>query len=108
MSGVTIHFFYRFDPRLTFSNLKNGSAQSNTVGQSERQQIWIPNLVFGNSVVDSYIHIDDLSSVFVKMDTLGQKKTNKDLQENEEYLGKPHRLSHKYKSFKIESIQIYF
>ena len=88
MTVVAIQFINRFDPRLTFNNLKNASAHGNTVGQSERQQIWIPNLVFGNSVVDSYIQVDDLSSVFVKMDTLGQKKTNKDLQENEEFLGK--------------------
>ena len=80
--------FHRFDPRLTFNNLKKDSAHGNTVGQEERQQIWIPNLVFGNSVVDSYIHVDDLSSVFVRMDSSGKKKTSKELQENEEFSGK--------------------
>ncbi len=78
---------FRFDARLTFNNLKNGSAHGNTIGQSERQRIWIPNLVFGNSVVDSYIQVDDLASLFVKMDESGLKKTSKELQENEEYMG---------------------
>jgi len=44
--------------------------------------------VFGNSIVDSYIRIDDLSSVFVRKDSVGRKKTSKELQENEEFSGK--------------------
>ncbi len=88
MDVITVKILHRFDPRLTFNNLKNSSTHGNTVGQNERQQVWIPKLVFGNSVVDSYIQVDDLSFLFVRMDNSGQKKTNADLQENEEYSGK--------------------
>ena len=78
----------RFDQRLTFVNLKNDSVRGNTVGQDEGKQIWIPNLVFGNSVGDTYIQVDSLSSIFVLKEGSGVRKLSKNLEENEEYSGK--------------------
>jgi len=84
--------FFRYDWRLSYANLKNNSKLENTVGQKERNKIWIPSLVFDNSQKDAYIKNDALSSLSVKLVGLPELKINSDLQENEEFSGSTNPL----------------
>ena len=47
--------FFRFDWRLKFVNLRNDEKRKNTVGEKEREKLWIPNLIFENSVRDYHV-----------------------------------------------------
>ena len=49
--------------RLSYLNLKNHSTRGNIIGQKERDEIWIPNLVFTNSIDDSFVTNDEMSSL---------------------------------------------
>ena len=53
----------RYDLRLSYLNLKNHSTRGNIIGQKERDEIWIPNLVFTNSIDDSFVTNDEMSSL---------------------------------------------
>ena len=79
--------FFRTDWRLTFYNLrKTGQFQSN-VGEEERNKIWIPNLIFDNSVKEKLIEIDKFSVLTVLQNGTGLLETNEYLQENVKYKG---------------------
>jgi len=77
----------RYDWRLSFVSLKNGSTRGNTVSKMEREQIWIPSLVFGNSVKDAFIRVDELSALIVKQQHKPHTILNYDLNENDIYVG---------------------
>jgi len=53
----------------------------------QRNEIWIPNLVFENSQGDSYIAIDALSSLRIQRLENPEVSTDENLQENELYDG---------------------
>jgi hypothetical protein len=42
------------------------SEKPNTVAKSEKDRIWIPRLIFNNSVSDAFVESDDLSSIRVE------------------------------------------
>jgi hypothetical protein len=78
---------FRYDWRLAFENLKDNANQQNVIDEEERKKIWIPNLVFENSLRDAFIQIDDLSSLKVMREGQPRLSLNQYLQENEEFLG---------------------
>ena len=78
----------RLDERLLFWNLKKSSNHRNIVGHEQRKQIWIPNLVFANSVTNAFVQEDILSTVWIKNQNESPTiALNSDLQKNEEYKG---------------------
>ena len=45
-----MHFFLRrYDPSLTFSNLREGGGVSNLLSEGEISGIWVPRILFVNS-----------------------------------------------------------
>ena len=60
--------FSRIDWRLSFNNLKNETKRSNIVNSDDRNKIWIPNLIFDNSVPEALIKNDAFSSLSVKQE----------------------------------------
>ena len=53
----------------------------------ESEQLWIPNLVFGNSVKDTAIQNDEFSALLVKQQHEPYTFLNSDLTENDIYVG---------------------
>ena len=85
----------RFDWRLTYINLKNGSEESNTIGDKDSDIVWIPNLIFENSPTGVYIQNHALSSLSVKAKDEPKSKFDFDFQEFEEFAGISNPLSFK-------------
>ena len=66
--------------RLTFANLRNNSYSGNDLEENEENNLWIPNLILDNSVVDAYVKNDPLSSIEIlkhSMLTYNVKKNQK-------------------------------
>jgi len=82
----------RNDWRLQFVNLKNETGRKNIIGKRERDKIWIPHLVFDNSVKDFQIKNDDFSSLMVDQNKNATKELNIYLQEDERYNGSENNL----------------
>jgi hypothetical protein len=89
-----VHFFqiylfipYRTDWRLTFYNLRNTSKFQNRVGDEERKKIWIPNIIFANSVKEQLVENDKFSILAIEQNGTGVQETDKYLQENMLYKG---------------------
>ena len=57
---------FRYDWRLKFVDLKNDPKRANTVNLESRNKIWLPNLVFDNSIAEVQIKNDGFSSLSVK------------------------------------------
>jgi len=55
-----------FDSRLTFTNLQNGTDFKNKIGKSEREMIWIPQLLISNSLDLKFLELSGLSSLTVE------------------------------------------
>ena len=91
----------RFDWRLTFINLKNGSDEANTFGEKDKDIVWIPNLIFENSPEGVYIQNNALSSLSVKAKEKPETKFDFSFQEFEELNGKSNPLSFK-SSFELK------
>jgi hypothetical protein len=72
---------------LTFYNLKNSGNLINKVGAEEKDEIWIPSLIFDNSVEEHLIENDHFSSLTVQQSSLGIHRLNEFLQENMEFKG---------------------
>jgi hypothetical protein len=77
----------RFDWRLTFVNLKKDEKHKNIIGTEEREKLWIPNLIFDNSVEDVQISNDPFSSLIVNSTGNFTIILNENLQEDEQYDG---------------------
>jgi hypothetical protein len=68
--------------------LKNESKRKNIIGFEEREQIWIPNLVFDNSIKDIQIRNDDFVILKINQNGAGNLSFYKDnLKENLEFDG---------------------
>jgi hypothetical protein len=78
---------FRFDWRLTFVNLKADERHTNIIGTDEREKLWIPNLIFDNSVEDVQISNDPFSSLIVSNIGNSTITLNENFQENNEYDG---------------------
>ena len=81
---LNTYFIYRFDARLTFANLKN---HGNNIEKNEEDIIWIPQLIFDNTVLDIYIDNDALSSVEILKNGPPTRNPQHELLENYLYSG---------------------
>lgn len=55
-----------YDSRLTFYNLKSFNGSGNNVGKEEKEGLWIPQLIFSNSLPEIHIKNDEDSYLMVK------------------------------------------
>jgi hypothetical protein len=78
---------YRIDWRLTFYNLRKNGTLQNNVGTKEKDEIWIPNLLFANSIKERLVENDKFSILAIQQNGTGQQITNEYLQENIVYKG---------------------
>jgi len=83
--------FNRHDWRLSFANLKNNSLL-NAVNEEDQNRIWIPNLVFENSLDKKFIAIEPLSTLSIKKESSSVRRFSFELNESEEYDGKKTEL----------------
>ena len=60
--------------------------QSN-VGDDEINKIWIPNLIFDNSVKEKLVENAEFSTLTIFQNVSGLQETNEHLQENVKYKG---------------------
>ena len=97
--NIFILVFIRNDWRLSFVNLKTNEKRKNIVGSEEKDQIWIPNLVFDNSVKDTQVKNDEFAVLQINQKSNGFLQVNDELQENLEYNGTLNnlRFSRSYK-----------
>jgi hypothetical protein len=72
---------------LAFFNLRSTGNLQNNIGVKERDEIWIPNLIFDNSVEENLIENDQFSSLSIQKNNLGIQTLNEFLQENIQYKG---------------------
>jgi hypothetical protein len=72
---------------LIFLNLKKDEKHKNIIGTEEREIIWIPNLVFDNSVEDVQISNDPFSSLIVNNTGSSTVVLSNNLQEDKQYDG---------------------
>jgi hypothetical protein len=82
----------RVDWRLFFVNLKNETKRKNIIGVEERNKIWIPNLVFDNSIKDFQIKNDGFSTLTINQTGNATTVLNLDLQEDQKYNGTDNNL----------------
>jgi len=82
----------RTDWRLTFYNLRRTGNLQNYVGVEEKDEIWIPGLIFDNSVEENLVENDHFSSITIQQNNPGSKIFNEFLQENIEYQGSENYL----------------
>ena len=86
--SVKIHILLKwYDNRLTFYNLRGEMKRGNAVGLTEQTDLWIPQLVFTNSLPEIHINNDLYSFLMVKKEGLPMDEENHDLQDNEHYRG---------------------
>ena len=78
------HFINRFDARLTFANLKSNG---NDIEEKEENNIWIPKLIFDNTVIDVCIANDDFSSLQIMKNGPPSRNPHHELLENYLYSG---------------------
>ncbi len=86
--------YLRTDWRLTFYNLRNTGKHQNNVGEEERNKIWIPSLIFDNSVDEKLIENDKFSQITIILNGTGLQITNENLQENIMYKGSENYLKY--------------
>jgi hypothetical protein len=77
---------------LTFYNLRKSGKLINNVGEEERNKIWIPNLIFDNSVEEKLIKNDEFSLLHILQIRRGLQKVNEYMQENIHYQGSQNYL----------------
>ena len=70
-----------YDSRVTFDNLKIKLKQGNKVGNNDRNQLWIPKLIFSNSLPEVQVTNDELSLLMVKQESDSQMYDENELQE---------------------------
>jgi hypothetical protein len=63
------------------------------VGSEEKDQIWIPNIVFDNGIKESHIKNDEFAILKIIQNGTGSYSMNNELQENVEYNGTANKLS---------------
>ncbi len=73
-------------------NLKSEERRKNVVGAEERDEIWIPNIVFDNSIKQSHIKNDEFAILKINQNGSAIHNINHNLQENLEYNGTTNNL----------------
>jgi hypothetical protein len=92
---------HRNDWRLQFVNLKNDTSRKNIIGKQERDKIWIPNLVFDNSVKDIQIENDAFSTLVINQNGNATRDMNAYFQDDEKYNGTENSLVY-LRNYKIK------
>ncbi len=89
LGKVRFPFFinFRTDWRLTYYNLRKTGLRQSNVGDDERNKIWIPNLIFDNSVKEKLVENDKFSTLTIFQNGSGLQEMNEHLQENVKYKG---------------------
>jgi hypothetical protein len=82
-----LFLYFRFDWRLTFVNLQKVENHKNIIGADEQGKIWIPNLIFDNSVEDIEVSNDPFSSLIVNYTGISKPILNNNLHEDKLYDG---------------------
>ena len=77
---------------MTYYNLRSSEDLENNVGDEEKDKIWIPRLIFDNSVEENLVENDHFSSITIQQNNPGTKIFNEFLQENIEYQGSENYL----------------
>jgi hypothetical protein len=76
-----------YDSRLTFYNLNKDTAGENNVGHTLALDIWIPRVMFGNSLVETQIKNDGFSFIQVLREGEPTVNSPNKLNANEMYAG---------------------
>lgn len=76
-----------YDNRITFYNLNKDTAGENNVGHNLALDIWIPKLMFGNSLVETQIKNDGFSFIEVLREGNPTVNSPNELNANEMYDG---------------------
>jgi hypothetical protein len=86
--SVKVHIQLKwYDKRLIFYNLRDEMKRGNVVSLDERDDLWIPKLVFTNSQPEFRLEMDSSSFLMVIKEGLPAYDEIDDLQENEQYTG---------------------
>jgi len=76
-----------FDWRVNFNNLKLSKENYNFFANSDLSNVWLPRLIFLNSMDENSLKFDDLSSVIVQRKGPRTLNSYSELQENEIFDG---------------------
>jgi hypothetical protein len=76
-----------YDWRVTFYNLKASKDNFNYVGKYDLYSLWLPRMIFGNSVNEASLLFDDLSSVISKRKGSPTLNSANEIQETESFEG---------------------
>jgi hypothetical protein len=76
-----------YDWRVTFYNLKGFQDNFNYIGGFDLYSLWLPRLIFANSVTDAFLKFDGLSSVISKKKGPSTFNSAEEIQENEIFDG---------------------
>ncbi len=71
-----------YDSRLKFFNLLGNMKRGKNVGRSERDRIWIPKLIFSNSLPEVQLLNDDLSFLMVRQESQPTLNSENEIVEN--------------------------
>jgi len=88
---------------LTFYNLRSTGDLQNNVGVEEKDQIWIPKLIFDNSAEENLVEIDHFSSLTVQQSSIGIRLLNEVLQENIKFKGSENYLIYS-RTYKMDMV----
>ena len=66
--------------------------EKNVVGSKEKDEIWIPNIVFDNSIKELHVKNDEFAILRVNRNGTGYYSINDELQENLKYNGTTNNL----------------
>lgn len=86
--SVKVHIQLKWcDKRLIFYNLRDEMKRGNVVGLDERDDLWIPKLVFSNSQPEFRLDMDANSYLMIIKEGQPSYDEINELQENEQYSG---------------------
>ena len=88
---------------MTFHNLRGTGDLQNNIAVEEKDKIWIPSLMFDNSVEEKHVVNDEFSSMAIHQDTPGIKTVNEYLQENIKYMGFENYLTY-FRIYKMDLV----
>ena len=76
-----------YDSRLKYFNLHENMKRGKNVGRIERDHIWIPRLIFSNSLPEVQLLNDDLSFLMVRQESQATLNSENEIIENQIYDG---------------------
>ena len=76
-----------FDWRVLFYNLKSFKENYNYIAKNDLETIWLPRIIFSNSVKQDFLKFDDISSVIVQRKGLPIPNTAEEIHKDETFDG---------------------